>query len=137
MQEKETNIERFAPHSDKVENSFIPSNRVWVFRRGLGMDKTEDYFMFEKIDHLLIIYFTWLADRFPSLLRLFPFLGKVRQMTELQSERAISDSLPSWARAGQVRPGDGGEAAVQGAQEENQRRPQRGIGGPPHAGQGH
>jgi hypothetical protein len=41
MQEKEENIERFAPQSDKAENAFIPSNRVWVFRRGIGLDKTE------------------------------------------------------------------------------------------------
>lgn len=41
MQEKETNIERFPPHSDKAENAFIPSNRVWVFRRGIGIDKTK------------------------------------------------------------------------------------------------
>ena len=34
--------------------------------------------MFEKIDHLLVIFFTWLSNRFPSLLRIFPFLGKVR-----------------------------------------------------------
>lgn len=41
MQENEDNIERFAPQSDKAENAFIPSNRVWVFRRGIGLDKTE------------------------------------------------------------------------------------------------
>jgi hypothetical protein len=87
MQENEDNIERFAPQSDKAENAFIPSNRVWVFRRGIGLDKTEDYFMFEKIDHLLIIFFTWLSNRFPSLLRIFPFLGKVKSVQEVETKR--------------------------------------------------
>lgn len=39
--------------------------------------------MFEKIDHLLIIFFTWLSNRFPSLLRIFPFLGKVRPSSRI------------------------------------------------------
>jgi hypothetical protein len=82
MQEKKGNIEHFAAHSDKSEHAFIPSNRVWVFRRGIGLDKTEDYFMFEKIDHMLVIFFTWLSNKFPSLLRLFPFLGQLEMLLE-------------------------------------------------------
>jgi len=78
MHDSKENVEHLAPNSDKAGRSFIPSNRVWVFRRGLGVDEMKGYFLLEKLDHLLILLLTRFMEMAPGLLHSFPILTRFK-----------------------------------------------------------
>jgi len=95
------------PESEKREQAFLPSNRVWVFRRGIGTTRTKDYFFFQKLDHMISMVYGWLLERIRSV---FGKIAPPRAQAPLQPEVPEGASIQPLA---ENQPADGDTNVIQ------------------------
>jgi len=95
------------PESEKREQAFLPSNRVWVFRRGIGTTRTKDYFFFQKLDHMISMAYGWLLERIRSV---FGKIAPPRAQAPLQPEVPEGASIQPLA---ENQPADGDTNVIQ------------------------
>lgn len=73
------------------------SNKIWIFHRGVGVDKTTDFLVLQKIDVLIVRFYC-----FKSIFLTTRFLNKIRNsvlaITSIFTGRNAPSNQPSEAR---------------------------------------